>query len=93
MAPYVASSKEIAGWNSANCGNCYELSNNGTSIYVTAVDAAGGADDLILSEDAFTELFGNLTIGHGEATVASADASKCKGNLGSKKTLNVTADS
>lgn len=38
--PYVGGAGTISGWNSESCGNCYGLTYNGTTIYLTAVDYA-----------------------------------------------------
>lgn len=87
MAPYAAGARSIAGWNSSNCGQCYSLkSDNGTEIFVTAVDAAGGDHDFNLSEEAFDALFGAGATkeGHNHANWTEANATSCKGNLGSK---------
>lgn len=39
--PNVASVYTIAGWNSPNCGKCYQLDYNDHSLFVLAIDHAG----------------------------------------------------
>ena len=43
MYPYVGAFQGVEGWNSENCGNCYEITDvaSGNRIYVTAIDHAG----------------------------------------------------
>ena len=86
MYPYVAAFSGVEGWNSENCGNCYQIIDVSTlnSIYVTAIDHAGKDYEFNLAEEAFTEVFGveGDHDGHGTAVWAQADANKCKGNKG-----------
>ena len=88
MYPYVGAFKGIEGWNSENCGNCYEVTDVVTKNkrYITAVDHAGSDFGFNLSEQAFEEIFGKEGIhdGHGEAAWAKVDANLCKGNKGTK---------
>ncbi|KAF4928340.1 Protein SnodProt1 [Colletotrichum viniferum] len=46
--PYIGGSDAIAGWNSPNCGTCWQLTYNGNSINVLAVDHAGSGFNLAL---------------------------------------------
>ncbi|KAK1842069.1 cerato-platanin [Colletotrichum chrysophilum] len=46
--PYIGGSDAIAGWNSPNCGTCWQLTYNGKSINVLAVDHAGSGFNLAL---------------------------------------------
>lgn len=64
-------------WNSTGCGTCWELSYNGTSINVAAVDTAGVGFDLSL--DAYNVLTDGQGVAAGFvfATVAQVDASVC----------------
>ncbi|RAL59842.1 hypothetical protein DID88_000471 [Monilinia fructigena] len=39
--PNIGGASTIAGWNDANCGSCYQLTYNGNSINVLAIDHAG----------------------------------------------------
>ncbi|OKL60005.1 Allergen Asp f 15 [Talaromyces atroroseus] len=75
--PLVGAAPTISGWNSANCGACYSITYAGTTIYVTAVDAA--TDSFVLSQEAMDRLTGNqaVALGHVTATYADADASNC----------------
>ncbi|KAI0671617.1 cerato-platanin-like secreted protein [Trametes maxima] len=37
-AQYLGGAQAVAGWNSPNCGTCWQVSYNGTSINVLAID-------------------------------------------------------
>ncbi|GAB7366810.1 hypothetical protein MBLNU230_g0984t1 [Neophaeotheca triangularis] len=53
--PYIGGSEEIAGWNSENCGQCYEVQYGGRRIYVLGVDrAAAGLNVGRVAMDALT---------------------------------------
>ncbi|KAL2003189.1 hypothetical protein VTN02DRAFT_4689 [Thermoascus thermophilus] len=65
-------------WNSPNCGKCYQLTYNGKSIYITAIDSAtnGGFN---IAQEALDELTGGLAtqLGHVQATYAEAAPANC----------------
>jgi hypothetical protein len=92
MFPYVAA-WDRSGWNSPNCGACFEVTNKADrskKIHITAIDQCGGGmgggdTHLELAPPAFTELFGAVGIrdGHGYATWKVVSGNHCKGNLGS----------
>ncbi|KAK1704942.1 EC5 protein [Colletotrichum lupini] len=46
--PYIGGADVIAGWNSPNCGTCWQLTYNGKSINVLAIDHAGSGFNLAL---------------------------------------------
>ncbi|OHE97513.1 cerato-platanin [Colletotrichum orchidophilum] len=46
--PYIGGADAIAGWNSASCGTCWQLTYNGRSINVLAIDHAGSGFNLAL---------------------------------------------
>lgn len=79
--PNIGGAPTIPGWNSPNCGKCYEIHysnpNFQNTIYVTAVDAAPGGFNLGLN--AMNELTNNrgVELGRVQATYAPADPSKC----------------
>lgn len=75
--PYIGGSFAVPHWNSTGCGTCWELSYNGTSINVAAVDTAGVGFDLSL--DAYNVLTDGQGVAAGFvfATVAQVDASVC----------------
>ncbi|KAF8249130.1 allergen Asp f 15 precursor [Wilcoxina mikolae CBS 423.85] len=54
--PLVGASDQIPGWNSNQCGKCFKIFYQGTSIYVTAVDHAGNG--FVLSKAAMDKLTG-----------------------------------
>ncbi|KAF7317858.1 Epl1 protein [Mycena kentingensis (nom. inval.)] len=55
--PYIGAHISIAGWNSPNCGTCWQLTYKGHSIYYLAVDhPVGGFRDAIISQAAFNDL-------------------------------------
>ncbi|KXJ94019.1 Epl1 protein [Microdochium bolleyi] len=52
---YIGGADVIAGWNSAQCGTCWELSYQGRTINVLAIDHAGAGFNIELSAlDALT---------------------------------------
>ncbi|KAF2396034.1 SnodProt1 [Trichodelitschia bisporula] len=36
--PYIGGAQEVGGWNSPACGVCFNMTYNGTALYVTAID-------------------------------------------------------
>ncbi|KAI9662526.1 MAG: hypothetical protein M1821_008693 [Bathelium mastoideum] len=76
--PYVGGWQNIAGWNSASCGQCLSVAYNGKTIYVTAIDHV--AEGVNLSEEAMNDLTnGNaVQFGRVDATVTPVDFSNCK---------------
>lgn len=76
--PYVGGWENIAGWNSASCGQCLSVTYNGKTIFVTAIDhTAAGVN---LSQEAMDALTnGNaVQFGRVDATVTPVDFSNCK---------------
>ncbi|KAG7440899.1 SnodProt1 [Guyanagaster necrorhizus] len=77
--PNISSSDAIAGWNSPNCGTCWELTYSGTgnTITVLAIDhAASGFYTSQAAMDALTN--GNaVELGVVQATATQVDASAC----------------
>jgi len=75
--PNIGAASAIAGFNSPECGSCWKLTYNGTSVTVTAIDHAGDGFNLSL------ESMNTLTNGQAEflgtvsATVESLDPSQC----------------
>ncbi|KAJ3487142.1 hypothetical protein NLI96_g3731 [Meripilus lineatus] len=47
--PRIGGAAAIAGFNSANCGTCWKLTFNGTSINVLAIDHAGAGFNIALA--------------------------------------------
>lgn len=75
--PNIGGSIAIAGWNSAQCGNCYKVSYQGNSIFVTAIDHAAAGMNIALA--AMNKLTNNQAtqLGRVEATVKQVGVSKC----------------
>ncbi|GES57155.1 allergenic cerato-platanin Asp F13 [Aspergillus terreus] len=75
--PHIGGSPTIAGWNSANCGKCYQLTYGSKSIYVTAIDAAPGGFNIALS--AMNDLTGGqaVNLGRVQATYQEVAKSNC----------------
>ena len=69
--------QQIAGWNSASCGTCFELSFQGTKLFVLAVDHAG--DGANISKTAMNTLTKNQAdnLGAVDATVKVTDKKNC----------------
>jgi len=67
----------VEGWNSANCGSCWQVTYKGKSINVLAVDHA--ADGFNLSQKAMDALTNGqaVDLGHVQATVKSLSPHVC----------------
>ncbi|KAI0329935.1 Cerato-platanin [Cubamyces sp. BRFM 1775] len=55
--PYVGGAAAVAGFNSPNCGSCWQLTYNGTSLNILVVDHASEGFNISL------EAFETLTLG------------------------------
>jgi len=75
--PYVGGVAAVSGWNSPNCGTCYQLTYNGTNITVLAIDRAD--DGFNLSEAAMNNLTDNqaTSLGRVDAQATQVDKSQC----------------
>ena len=75
--PNIGGASVIAGWNSANCGTCWNLTFEGVSILVTAIDHTD--DGFNLAEAALNTLTdGNAEFyGAVQVDVAQVDKSLC----------------
>ncbi|EPE08632.1 epl1 protein [Ophiostoma piceae UAMH 11346] len=75
--PYIGGSETIPGWNSPNCGLCWQLTYNGKSIYVLAIDHA--ASGLNIGLTAMNELTNNqaVNLGRVDVTAVQTAASNC----------------
>ena len=75
--PNIGGAAAIAGWNSASCGTCWQLTYSGNSINVLAIDHAASGFNIAL------EAMNTLTDGQAEflgrvdATATQVDASQC----------------
>jgi len=75
--PNISATAAVSGWNSTQCGSCWQLSYNGKSANVTAVDHADTGFVVSL------ETMNILTDGQGkflgsiDAVVEQLDASQC----------------
>jgi len=81
--PLIGGVSQIAGWNSENCGTCWKLTFNGTSIHMLAIDHADAGrqkgDAVNLSKEAMDKLTnGQATkLGRVQSTVVEVDKSVC----------------
>ncbi|TGO44584.1 hypothetical protein BOTNAR_0789g00020 [Botryotinia narcissicola] len=75
--PNIGGASTIAGWNDANCGNCYHLSYGGRSINVLAIDHA--ATGFNIGQQALDTLTGGqaVALGRIDATYTQVDRSVC----------------
>ncbi|KAH9857518.1 Cerato-platanin-domain-containing protein [Lenzites betulinus] len=75
--PNIGGAAAVGGWNSAQCGTCWELSYEGRSINVLAVDQTDSGWNIALG--AMNTLTGNqaTSLGRVEATATQVDRSKC----------------
>ncbi|KAI0792714.1 SnodProt1 [Abortiporus biennis] len=75
--PRIGGAAAIEGWNSEACGSCWNLSFQGRTITVLAVDHA--EDGFNISEEAMDELTDGQAVQFGsiDATVQPVDKSAC----------------
>ncbi|ROV88629.1 hypothetical protein VMCG_10319 [Cytospora schulzeri] len=75
--PYVGGADVIAGWNSASCGTCWQLTYGGRTINVLAIDHA--ASGFNLAEAAMNELTNGqaVALGRVDATAVQVAVSEC----------------
>ncbi|KAI0010437.1 Epl1 protein [Xylariaceae sp. FL0662B] len=74
---YIGGAYAVAAWNSPNCGTCWQLSYEGRTINVLAVDGAADGFNIELSAlDALTNGQG-IALGRIEADAAQVDVSAC----------------
>ena len=75
--PNIGGAAAIAGWNSASCGTCWQLTYNGKSINVLAVDHADAGFNIAL--EAMNTLTGGQAVflGRVDATAKQVAASQC----------------
>ena len=76
--PRIGGAFAVGGWNSAACGTCWELTYNGKSINVLAVDHAG-ADTFNIALAAMNQLTNNQAEFLGRVTVSysQVDVNQC----------------
>ena len=75
--PNIGGAAAIPGWNSAQCGSCWQLTFQGKSILVTAIDHAD--DGFNLSQEALDTLTGGRAVEFGavDVTATQVDKSQC----------------
>ncbi|KAL5492688.1 hypothetical protein ACEPAI_4135 [Sanghuangporus weigelae] len=77
--PNIGGASAIPGWNSPQCGTCWQLTYSGTgnSIFVTAIDHAD--DGFNLSQEALDTLTNGRAIEFGvvDVTATQVDSSAC----------------
>ena len=75
--PNIGGAAAIAGWNSASCGTCWQLTYNGKSINVLAIDHADEGFNIAL--EAMNTLTGGQAqqLGRINASVKQVSASSC----------------
>lgn len=75
--PYIGGATAVSGWNSPKCGSCWEISYNGQSVNILAVDTAG--EGFILSKAALNKLTGLHAVDFGvvQATAKELPPSQC----------------
>ncbi|KAI8961811.1 Cerato-platanin [Daldinia sp. FL1419] len=74
---YIGAADAIAGWNSPSCGTCWELSYQGKTINVYAIDHAAAGFNIAL--DAMNALTNGqaVALGRVDATSRQVDISAC----------------
>ncbi|KAK7750427.1 hypothetical protein SLS62_007616 [Diatrype stigma] len=75
--PYIGAAAAVDRWNSEACGTCWELSYNGKTINVLAIDKAGAGFNIAL--DAMNALTNGqaVQLGRIDATSTQVAASAC----------------
>ncbi|KAI0602590.1 immunomodulatory protein [Biscogniauxia sp. FL1348] len=75
--PYIAAADVVAGWNSPQCGTCWQLTWQGKSINVLAIDHAGSGFNIAV--DAMNALTGGraVELGRIDATATQVASSVC----------------
>ncbi|CAG8978296.1 hypothetical protein HYALB_00010295 [Hymenoscyphus albidus] len=75
--PNIGGASTVAGWNSPNCGECYQLSYEGRSVNVLIVDHAGEGFNIALG--AMSTLTGGraIDLGRIDAGYTLVDKSQC----------------
>ncbi|KZT24024.1 Cerato-platanin [Neolentinus lepideus HHB14362 ss-1] len=75
--PYIGGAEAIAGWNSASCGTCWNITYGTTTITVLAIDHAGSGFNI--AETAMNKLTGGNAVQYGvvQATSMQVPASAC----------------
>ncbi|TLD19172.1 hypothetical protein PspLS_10031 [Pyricularia sp. CBS 133598] len=74
--PYIGGADAVGGWNSPGCGTCWQLTYNGKSINVLAIDRASGFNiGLAAMNDLTNGQAGNL--GRVDAQVQQVGLNAC----------------
>lgn len=75
--PNIGGAAAIAGWNDPNCGTCWQLTYNGTSVNVLAIDHAQSGFNIALG--AMNTLTNNNAafLGRINAQAQQVDSSAC----------------
>ena len=75
--PNIGGAAAIAGWNSASCGTCWQLTYSGNSINVLAIDHAASGFNIAL--EAMNTLTNNQAtfLGRIDATAKKVASSQC----------------
>nr|AGL40516.1 cerato-platanin 3 [Crinipellis campanella] len=75
--PHIGAADVITGWNSPNCGTCWQVTYNGKSINILAMDVAGNGFNV--AQQAMDELTNGQAVALGNIDVQSVqvDASVC----------------
>lgn len=76
--PNIGGAAAVGGWNSDSCGSCWQLTYNGKSIFVVAVDHAD--DGFNISQEAMDTLTNGQAsqLGRIDASVKQVSTSSCK---------------
>ncbi|KAI1433556.1 EC5 protein [Xylaria sp. CBS 124048] len=75
--PNIAAADVVSGWNSAACGTCWQLTYNGRSVTVLAVDHAGSGFNLALGAMNTLTDGQAVALGRVDATAVQVDKSAC----------------
>ena len=75
--PFIGGASAVGGWNSAQCGSCWSITYNGTTIHVLAIDHADTGFNI--AQEAMDKLTNGHAVEFGvvDATTAPASPSDC----------------
>ncbi|KAH8662164.1 eliciting plant response-like protein [Xylariales sp. PMI_506] len=75
--PYIGAADAVAGWNSAECGTCWQLTYGAISVNVLAIDHAGSGFNIGLNAMNVLTNGQAVALGRVDATATQVDVSNC----------------
>ncbi|PHH89608.1 hypothetical protein CDD83_5673 [Cordyceps sp. RAO-2017] len=75
--PFIGGAYDVAGWNSPNCGACWEIKYNGNKIYMLSVDHADNGFNMALGAMNALTNGQAVQLGRVEAEASRTDLKNC----------------